>query len=298
MSILATRVRTTVACVAAAVVDAGHSGPREGTVRMSRPDLVYIEYDDTLVVAVERDSAPRTPNGVYVGRGVDLSAWTIGSVVRLERGALVGPDLVLAWSDESPVYAGEIVPLGVSADHLAQALGVRQDADCPVCAVVGMHPLWSRPPTLAALHALARRSPARPFAAEQLALLLGLGPGLTPESDDLLVGVVLAQRACGIVVDDALGDDELTRRVPGATTSLSGTWLRLAARGRAVEPLHMLLSVAPGSTAWQSAIDGLRAVGSSTGRAMLAGATLGVVGAAHESAIERCDHEAGARCRG
>jgi hypothetical protein len=278
------------------VLDLGRSGPAEGKVRMSRPDLVYVEFVGGLVVAIEHASAPRTPTGVYVVDETDLSSWAVGSTVHIDAGSLAGPGLMLAWDDHAAVYDGTVGPLPSSPElfvrALTRVLGVRLGDDCPVCALAGGKELWSRPGVRHALHALARRAPGSPLEASNLELLLGLGAGLTPESDDLIVGALLAQRALGVVVDDVLGVEELTRRV-SATTALSGTWLRAAAAGRAVEPLRALLGGDPLSEEWETEAERLLAVGSSTGRSMMTGATLGMVGATRGPAVRTCRHEMG-----
>jgi len=285
--------------VAVAVFEVGMARPVEGTVRMSRSDLVYVELEGGFVAALEHASAPRTPTGVYVDDRTDLTSWTVGSAVCADSGVLTGPGPVIVWDDRTTVYDGTVGRIPTSAElfvqELMRMLGVRAEYDCPVCALVGGNDLWSRPGVRSALHALALRSPRAPFAGEHLDRLLGLGPGLTPESDDLIVGAALAQRAVGVVVDDALGVDALERRVRRATTALSGTWLRAAAEGRAVEPLRALLAGVPGSESWEIEVKRLLAVGSSTGRSMLTGATLGMVGTTQESAVRTCEHEVRAR---
>jgi hypothetical protein len=92
--------------------------------------------------------------------------------------------------------------------------------------------------------------------------LIGLGPGLTPEGDDLLAGALAVSAVLHGELPGVLPPDLRAR-----TTTLSATRLELAARGAVMEPVHGLL--APG---WQGALERLHGVGHSTGRAYAAGA--------------------------
>jgi hypothetical protein len=101
--------------------------------------------------------------------------------------------------------------------------------------------------------------------------LLGRGPGLTPEGDDLLAGVAAALAA-------ARGpaarwpEAPSPRRLRALTTPLSATLLELAAAGRVVEPIRALLDLTPaGERAWPAAMRRLERIGHSTGPACAAG---------------------------
>lgn len=108
--------------------------------------------------------------------------------------------------------------------------------------------------------------------------LLGLGPGLTPSGDDVLVGLlaglyVLGHRAPGTPALDTL--PVIARAVmeaaPSRTTTLSRTLLRYSACGVAVEPLlDVLWNLGPEANVealWQ-----LQSIGHTSGHDMLAGA--------------------------
>ncbi len=102
--------------------------------------------------------------------------------------------------------------------------------------------------------------------------LLGLGPGLTPEGDDVLVGAALAVAAAG----RAAGLRPAPRRrllaalcptdAHGRTTRLSATLLRLAAVGAGPEPFGRVVR------GDRSARLELSRLGASSGRALLASA--------------------------
>jgi hypothetical protein len=93
--------------------------------------------------------------------------------------------------------------------------------------------------------------------------LIGRGPGLTPEGDDVVAGMagVLAAASRHDEVAALLGHD-LRRR----TTALSATLLELAARGMGPEPLQAVLAGRAG------ALDRLLAMGHTSGRAYARGA--------------------------
>lgn len=68
-------------------------------------------------------------------------------------------------------------------------------------------------------------------------LLGGLGPGLTPSGDDALAGMLLAAR-----LQRPGDEDDLVRLADTvATHEISLAFLRWAARGQSVEPVHRLL---------------------------------------------------------
>jgi len=98
--------------------------------------------------------------------------------------------------------------------------------------------------------------------------LVGRGPGLTPEGDDLVAGAaaVLAASGRGSLAAALVGTD-LRRR----TTALSATLLELAGTGLGPEPLQALLAGDP------AALDRLLRLGHSTGRAYALGAAAGLI---------------------
>ena len=97
--------------------------------------------------------------------------------------------------------------------------------------------------------------------------LIGRGPGLTPEGDDVVAGMagVLATAGRHDEVAALLGVD-LRRR----TTALSATLLELAARGLGPEPLQAVLAGDAG------ALPRLVAIGHTSGCAYARGAAVGL----------------------
>ena len=92
--------------------------------------------------------------------------------------------------------------------------------------------------------------------------LLGRGPGLTPEGDDLLAGACITAAAVGDPLAPAPGVRELT-------TPLSATLLELAAAGAGPKPVHALLDL--GDERWRGALRELEGLGASSGRAIALG---------------------------
>jgi Protein of unknown function (DUF2877) len=115
--------------------------------------------------------------------------------------------------------------------------------------------------------------------------LLGRGPGLTPEGDDLLAAVAGTLAVLG----PAAGWDRpvlagflaaLAGPAPERTTALSATLLRLAARRQLIEPAGWLLDLGPDAeAAWPAALARLERLGHGSGRAYTAGiaATTGLL---------------------
>jgi hypothetical protein len=104
--------------------------------------------------------------------------------------------------------------------------------------------------------------------------LLGLGPGLTPEGDDLIAGAAAAVYAFA----GAAGWSESVRfawlatvappDLDARTTALSAALLRRACRGEAFAPMRDLLDVSvAGENRWRPALATMTAIGASTGRA-------------------------------
>jgi hypothetical protein len=108
-------------------------------------------------------------------------------------------------------------------------------------------------------------------AAQASERLLGLGPGLTPEGDDILAATAATVAAVGHTVgfDGPERDAWLQALLPAdrrdRTTALSRTLLELAVDGRIAEPVHALLH--PGNARWRDSLTRLEGTGASTGRA-------------------------------
>jgi len=100
-------------------------------------------------------------------------------------------------------------------------------------------------------------------------LRVGRGGGLTPYDDDVLAGWLVTHRAAGVATDDV---DGLVRALFRRTTLLSATLLDCAMHGEAVPQLAAWLAAA-GSPDEEDATRALLAVGHSSGRGLLLGAS-------------------------
>ena len=106
--------------------------------------------------------------------------------------------------------------------------------------------------------------------------LLGRGPGLTPEGDDLLAAVAgtvaVLGPATGVDGPSLAALKAALAPIPGRTSALSATLLRLAAERRLAEPVGRLLDLDPAAeTAWPAALSRLERLGHGSGRAYAAG---------------------------
>lgn len=107
--------------------------------------------------------------------------------------------------------------------------------------------------------------------------LAGLGPGLTPSGDDVLVGTLLA-----LIVRPSEQTEPLPRAImasaAGRTTRISMAYLEAAARGEASETWHRLIAALPENDHTQllTAARRVIAFGETSGADMLAGFLLAI----------------------
>lgn len=170
------------------------------------------------------------------------------------------------------------MPNGVALGRLPARPSVAWDAAAPPLWDPVVAPLAGGRPALAELTGwlLARSRPPDLSLGAAPGRLIGRGPGLTPEGDDVLCGAAVALRALGPAA--GLAPHEAARRAaalcpPDArarTGALSATLLELAAAGAAPEPVHRLLVPAHR----EAALADLGRLGASTGRALVQGIAL------------------------
>ena len=147
---------------------------------------------------------------------------------------------------------------------------LREDlSDDPVGILGVAHPILSE--LVVALEAGDRTR-----AAEVARRLVGLGPGLTPSGDDVLVGIeaalhALARPSAGFLALAMGGVEE-------RTTALAATLLRHAGAGEFAERLHILLAALLGSDdeAIPATIDRALAWGATSGTDCLLGVLIGL----------------------
>jgi hypothetical protein len=172
-----------------------------------------------------------------------------------------------------------LMPNGVAVARLPAAPAVAWDPAAPPLWDPVPAPLAGGPAEVAALADWlgARTEPPRVGPGDAAERLLGRGPGLTPEGDDVLAGAAAGLRALGPAAGraparmDAMAGALVPAGMRSRTTALSATLLALAAEeGALPEPAHRL--IAPGGRA--AALADLRRLGATTGSAIAAGIAL------------------------
>jgi hypothetical protein len=208
-----------------------------------------LDLGDGFVVLVSRPGTPWLPNAIVLGPGPPV-VW----------------DPFLAPLDPGPALAAR-------GAAVLRALGVADAAD-------GLAATALSPPRAAVAALVGALRSGDPAARRRAAHdLVGRGPGLTPEGDDLLAGAAAVAAAAG----DPL---PLPPRLRALTTPLSATLLELAAAGAAARPVHALLDLDEAD--WHTALRALERLGASSGRAIAlgAGAAAAALGARRPAA--RC----------
>src|SRR5262249_54749872 len=137
--------------------------------------------------------------------------------------------------------------------------------------------------------------------------LTGLGPGLTPSGDDLLVGALAVLDALAERKTHAALANAIAAAPRGLTSPLSDYLLRAAAAGYLGDPLCRAVSAVISGKA-EAAVASIREIGHSSGWDMLVGAvsTLKIVAAARSqwrpeepgrTALQLAQAESTATCR-
>jgi len=208
-----------------------------------------LDLGDGFVALVSRPGTPWLPNAIVLGPGPPV-VW----------------DPFLAPLDPGPALAAR-------GAAVLRALGAADAAD-------GLAATALSPPRAAVASLVGALRSGDPAARRRAAHdLVGRGPGLTPEGDDLLAGAAAVAAAAG----DPL---PLPPRLRELTTPLSATLLGLAAAGAAARPVHALLDLDEAD--WHTALRALERLGASSGRALAlgAGAAAAALGARRPAA--RC----------
>jgi hypothetical protein len=282
------------------------AGERSGVVLGAGATACWVELDG-FVVAVTTREVPLLPNAVALAAGSgalprpDAAA---GRVARLAPGRVDLGALRVTWDPATPPAWDPTVPVPTDAGPqalarrgaaLLAALRVGPDASAasdPGLRAVGDLTRVGLPTAtdpggaagLARLFQAVRRRDPEP-AARAARELLGRGPGLTPEGDDLVAAVAGTLAVLGPVAGwerPALTGvlAALVEPAPERTTALSATLLELATRGQLAEPAGRLLDLGPdGEAAWPAALARLERLGHGSGRAYAAGiaATTGLL---------------------
>jgi hypothetical protein len=238
------------------------AGPGRGVVLGAASTAWWIDAGEECIV-VETGGSTRPPNGVAPVRPAG-ARWPVpGDPVEIgHTGMTIGRAEIeiVRWWDPATVLPP------TRADDVARRL----DASDP-------NGLRCEAGLEAALHG--RDGTGLLEAAHRL---LGRGPGLTPEGDDLLIGAVAAFSLIGTAVGDptceglvAAAGDALVRLARQRTTLLSASLLGHACRGRVARPVADYL----GALAGGGDVDGSRrrvlSLGHTSGPALTAGVAAG-----------------------
>lgn len=197
------------------------------TVSASFPKATYVCTPEQMFVVASR-SVPRGP--LYLA--VDAADVFIppGTAVTISGSSIhLGGTRLEGW-ESAKVWIGDV----------PDRIGLRRHRQM---AITALSPLARR----SALHS----EPFSRFAQRALTalehghlsevgrMLSGLGPGLTPAGDDALGGILIAARFLG-----GPRKDVAALPVAGSTSSLSLGFVRWAARGQAIAPIHAVLAAA------------------------------------------------------
>jgi hypothetical protein len=260
------------------------------------------------VIAVTTYEVPLLPNAVALTAGAGaLDRVAPGAAASCSPGRVGLGGLTAVWDPADPPGWDPTVPVaagpgvGRRGEAVLAALGVRSSREPPDL-VAGLARAGlataAEPDGTAGIELLLRAVVDRDpdLAAAASGVLLGRGPGLTPEGDDLLAAVAATLTALGPAAgvagavqvgllaallagapDEGPGGDGgprqgAARRLAGRTTALAATLLELAARGQVVEPAGRLLDLSPaGEPAWPGALRRLERLGHGSGRAYALG---------------------------
>jgi Protein of unknown function (DUF2877) len=224
------------------------------------PQACYVQGPGGLVALV----GPGVHDGpLYLALERDLPRFEPGTPATLSPVTMELPDCAVDASDATPWRGALAGPDRIRAAAEAVANAAAEAAGEALLPRAGFeaHPLVERGELEGAA-----------------AVLAGLGPGLTPSGDDVLGGVLFARRALGGSEDEA----RLAAVADGVrTNAIARAFLRWAARGQALSPVHDLIEAAvrDDREAAAAAAGALTAVGESSGADFALGLRWGIVSA-------------------
>jgi hypothetical protein len=253
------------------------TGSPDGVVLGAGATAAWVDVGG-FVVAITTREVPLLPNAIALGAGSGAllrPGLAAGTRARLAPGRVDLGALQIAWDPAAPPSWDPTVrvPRAVGPEAIAARAAALRSA-------LGAVDSHGKPPLERArldllLQAVGERDPA--LAAGAARGLLGRGPGLTPEGDDLLAAVAGTLAVLGPAAgwDGSVLGGFLAALVAPArarTTALSATLLELAARGQLAEAAGRLLDLGPdGEAAWPAALLRLERLGHGSGRAYAAG---------------------------
>ena len=283
-----TQTRMTAHAVAAPLLSfLERAAPLEASVLGSSSTSAYLLTGD-FVIAVTARAVPLMPNGLGLSQSRGIEVFRAGARAQVTRDEIRSNGVVVALA------RAEVCEAGVARNHSFRSEDVaRRGID--LCGALGFDAssnltdaLARARPELAAagglrgvralIEALRRRHPGP--AAEASLELVGRGPGLTPDGDDLLAAtaaaIVAFEHPAGLEGETATSlraamlPVELRRR----TSSLSATLLHLAVEGQVIEPVRSILDLSAGERSWGRALARLQRIGHGTGRTYALGCAL------------------------
>ncbi len=214
-------------------------------------DATYVSVGERMIVVTSRRVCPG-PMYVAVDTddvSVDLGVPVGGDPGRLELGHLhIALDSAAIWSGRLP-----------GSEALVAARDVVIDALAPVAGRSGITAAPYTKHLDAAWAALAQRD-----FDEVARSIIGLGPGLTPAGDDVLSGLLVVAVGAGVI---SPGEWTPGAEIAARTSALSFSFVRLAATGQAIAPVHDVLMAGAKShrRACAAAADNLLRVGGTSG---------------------------------
>ncbi|GIX49078.1 MAG: hypothetical protein KatS3mg131_3289 [Candidatus Tectimicrobiota bacterium] len=274
-------------------------GPQVGRVFACSGRVIHVQTPAGRLLTVQGEGPLLTPLALAVAEPVAALA------TRLAAGALVGqapcpPETALCLHHAGAVaWDGYLAPLNLPARAYREAacrLTAWLAAQLParglapvLLALAGGRPALA--PLAQRVYAvLAPLGQQREVACwlEACTDLVGLGEGLTPAGDDLLVGMLAMWQAAGLLAGKAALAAPWLKTVSPRTTALSAEFLRCALAGHFAEPLGRLVRalLAPPDQPWLPLAQTLAGIGHSSGVDTLVGVALGatLVGLREEAA--------------
>lgn len=245
------------------------TGPRQPTVVVGSPaGAVYLRTAAGELVAVLAPTAARLPMGAVVGdRDALRSPPEPGETGQVGDGWIEVGRLsarVVRWWNPRPALPPRRTTW-LAANHAAAARGCDEAATGLPAPVLRA----TLPALAAALHAADIAT-----AVHAATALIGLGPGLTPAGDDVLVGLLSALVCLGHPGSDRLAAG-VVETATGRTTDLSLALLRHARVGNCIGEVGTLLQALAGVGDVDTAHERLLAVGHSSGAALCVGVGVG-----------------------